>query len=49
MARISVGHPADIATLSGDALARETAARSRKPLPELFFEASWGEPVKGAA
>ena len=49
MAMISVGHPADIATLSGDALARETAARSRKSLPELFFEASWGEPVKGAA
>ena len=46
MAMISVGYPADIATLSGDALARETAARTRKPLSELFFDASWGQGVK---
>lgn len=49
MAMISVGHPADVATLSGDELARETAARKRKPLSELFFDANWGEPVKGVA
>ena len=49
MAMISVGHPADVATLTGDTLARETAARTRKPLSELFFEANWGEPVKGVA
>lgn len=49
MAMISVGHPADVATLSGDALVRETAARKRKPLSELFFDASWAEPVKGVA
>lgn len=49
MAMVSVGHPADVATLSGDALARETAARNRKPLSELFFDASWAEPVKGVA
>ena len=42
MAMISVGYPADIATLSGDVLARETAPRSRKPLSELFFDATWG-------
>ena len=49
MAMVSVGHPADVATLSGDALARETAARTRKPLSELFFDGNWGEPVKGVA
>ena len=46
MAMISVGYPADISTLSGDALARETAARTRKPLAALFFDASWGQGVK---
>jgi len=49
MAMVSVGYPADVATLSGDVLARETAARTRKPLSELFFDANWGEPVKGVA
>lgn len=49
MAMVSVGHPADVSTLSGDALARETAARTRKPLSELCFDANWGEPVKGVA
>lgn len=48
MAMISVGYPADISTLSGDVLTRETAARSRKPLAELFFDASWGQGVKDA-
>lgn len=48
MAMISVGYPADISTLSGDALAREAAARTRKPLTELFFDASWGRGVKNA-
>ena len=48
MAMISVGYPADISTLSGDALVRETAARTRKPLAELFFDASWGQGVKDA-
>lgn len=46
MAMISVGYPADISTLSGDTLARETAARTRKPLSALFFDASWGQGVK---
>jgi nitroreductase len=48
MAMISVGYPADISTLSGDALAREAAARTRKPLTELFFDGSWGRGVKNA-
>lgn len=46
MAMISVGYPADISTLTGDVLARETAARKRKPLSELFFDATWGQGIK---
>lgn len=46
MAMISVGYPADIATLSGDTLARETAPRSRKPLSALFFDATWGVGIR---
>lgn len=49
MAMISVGYPADIAALSGDTLGRENAERTRKPLPELFFDASWGQGVKDIA
>ena len=45
MAMISVGHPADIATLSGETLERETAPRARRPLGELFFDGAWGKPV----
>lgn len=49
MAMISVGYQADVATLAGDVLARETAERSRKPLPEMFFDGQWGQGVKDAA
>lgn len=45
MSMISVGYPADIATLSGEALERETAARTRRPLGELFFSGTWGKPA----
>jgi len=45
MAMISVGHPADVSTLSGEVLERETASRSRKALGELFFNGTWGKPV----
>ncbi|MGB2832454.1 MAG: nitroreductase family protein [Methylotenera sp.] len=45
MAMVAVGHPADIATVTGEALTRETAERNRKPLAELFFAESWGKPV----
>lgn len=45
MAMLSVGYPADIGTLSGETLERETAPRSRRPLGELFFEGAWGKPV----
>ncbi|MDP2153039.1 MAG: nitroreductase family protein [Methylotenera sp.] len=47
MAMVSVGYPADIATLEGETLAKETAERVRKPLTELFFETTWGKSVKG--
>lgn len=43
MAMLTVGYPADVSTLSGDALTRETAERSRKPLSELFFSGQWGK------
>jgi len=45
MAMICVGYAADIATVTGEALARETAARSRRPLNELFFANSWGQSI----
>ncbi len=45
MAMMSVGYPADIATLEGEVLSRETAARNRRPLNELFFADSWGKAI----
>ncbi|CAG0959079.1 3-hydroxypropanoate dehydrogenase [Methylophilaceae bacterium] len=45
MAMIAVGYPADIGTLNGEALERETAPRSRRPLGELFFNGTWGKPA----
>lgn len=45
MAMMSIGYPADIATLEGDVLTRETAPRARRPLNELFFAHTWGQPV----
>lgn len=45
MAMISVGYPADIASLEGEVLSRETAERKRRPLNELFFANGWNQPV----
>lgn len=45
MAMISIGYPADIANVTGDALVRETAERKRRPLDELFFANSWSQPI----
>ncbi len=45
MAMVSVGYPADVGTLSGEVLERETSARTRRPLGELFFSGAWGKPV----
>lgn len=45
MAMLSVGYAADIASLEGEVLTRETAARSRRSLNELFFVGSWGKSI----
>jgi len=45
MAMISVGYPADVSTLTGEVLERETAPRTRRPLGELFFKGTWGKAV----
>lgn len=45
MAMISVGYPADPATLSDDVAQRETAERKRRPLGELFFAGTWAQPI----
>ena len=45
MAMICVGYAADISTVTGDALTRETTARSRRSLNELFFANSWAQPI----
>jgi nitroreductase len=45
MAMLAVGYQADIASLNGEVLERETAPRKRRELGELFFNGSWGQPV----
>jgi nitroreductase len=45
MSMLAVGYQADISTLSGEVLERETAPRSRRPLDELFYSGTWGKPV----
>lgn len=45
MSMLSVGYQADISTLEGEVLERETAPRSRRPLEELFYSGTWGQPV----
>lgn len=46
MAMISVGYQAVIASLDGEVLTRETAARSRRSLRELFFSGCWDKPIE---
>ena len=45
MAMVAVGYAANIKTVTGEALEREMQPRKRKPLGELFFNATWGESV----
>ncbi len=45
MAMVAVGYAADIKTVTGEALSRETLARKRKPLKELFFDSAWDKPI----
>ncbi len=46
MAMVCVGYPADIATVTGEALTREMAERKRKVLGELFFTETWGKSIQ---
>ena len=46
MAMIAVGHPGPADSLEQEYREAETAARSRKPLTECFFEGAWGVPIK---
>lgn len=45
MAMLSIGYEGDANALPEDLKARELAERKRKPLGELFFQGTWGEPV----
>ena len=46
MAMMAVGHPGPADSLEAEYRELETAARSRRPLAECFFENGWGVPVK---
>lgn len=46
MAMIAVGYPGSADGLEEEYRDQETAARTRKPLTECFFDGVWGVPVK---
>lgn len=45
LAMVTVGYQADVESLTGETKERETAARSRKPLNELFFNGQWDQTI----
>lgn len=45
MSMISVGHPADIQSVTGELLVREMAPRTRRDLGDLFFDGAWEKPI----
>jgi len=45
LAMVTVGHQAPIESVTGEAKERELAARSRKPLGELFFNGAWDNAI----
>lgn len=45
LAMVTVGYQADVESLTGETKERETAARSRKPLNELFFNGQWDQAI----
>lgn len=45
MAMVAIGYPADPSTFSDEMRERETAARKRRALGELFFAGNWGKPA----
>lgn len=49
MAMIAVGYPADPASFSEEVAQRETAARKRRELGELFFAGTWGNPAASSS
>ena len=46
MAMIAIGFEGNVDALSDDLKTRELATRKRKPIGDLFFSGSWGEPLK---
>jgi nitroreductase len=47
MAMIAVGYQLPESAISADLKEREYGRRERRPLPELFFESSWGRGIQG--
>lgn len=45
LAMVTVGYQAAVVSLTGETKERETAARSRKPLNELFFNGQWDQSI----
>lgn len=45
MAMVAVGYAAEIKTVIGEALTRETAQRKRKPIGDLFFDSAWNQSI----
>lgn len=45
LAMVTVGYQAAVESLTGETKERETAARSRKPLNELFFNGQWDQSI----
>lgn len=45
LAMVTVGYQADVESLTGETKEREIAARSRKPLNELFFNGQWDQAI----
>lgn len=45
LAMVTVGYQANVESLTGETKERETAARSRKPLNELFFNGQWDQSI----
>lgn len=45
MAMVAVGYQSDVDALPDDLKAREMAERNRKPLGEIFFNGTWGNPI----
>jgi nitroreductase len=47
MAMMTIGYQLPLAKLSGEIRERELAERARKPISEIFYNGSWGNPFCG--